>query len=205
MIIKENIFVKIFKDPIRVLRYKIWVLIDKVRGVDFTAQVNLEDLQLDSTRSTRYQAVTPRLTKLLKTMKILSTDEFLDLGCGKGKALYYASKAKYRKLWGVEISEELLSIANSNLKKLKIQNVELVQLDAGLYSIPDTVTHIFMFNPFPEVVMREVLRNINISIIRKKRKVVIIYLQPVYSDLFSEYGFTITLCWKNYLVFSNTI
>lgn len=205
MIITESVIAKRIKEPFRILRYRIWILIDKIRGVDFTAQVNLNDLKLDSSRSTRYQAVTPRLLRLLKNLRITEEDEFLDLGCGKGKALYFASKMRFRELYGVELSEELLNIARTNFAKLNIYNIELVQMDAGLYSVPDTVTHIFMFNPFPEVVVKEVLRNINESIQRKHRKVTIIYLQPVYSDCFSDYGFAQTLYWKNYCVFSNEI
>ena len=102
---------------------------------------------------------------------------------------------------GVEISDILYNIALDNMSKLHIDNVNISLMDAGKYVVPDTVTYIFMFNPFPEKVIAEVLDNINESLCRKKRKITIIYLQPVWSDVICKYGFVMTKYWKNYCIY----
>ena len=102
LIVAENRIIKVLKDPLRNMRYKLWIEMDRIRGIDFTEQVDLNDLNLSSLRSSRYHAVTPRLKRLLRNMDISQKDEFLDLGCGKGKALYFASKCGFGKIWGLK-------------------------------------------------------------------------------------------------------
>jgi len=48
---------------------------------------------------------------------------------------------------------------------------------------------IFLFNPFDEIIMKGVLENINKSLKRSPRLLHIVYLNPLYKDLFTGKGF----------------
>ena len=44
---------------------------------------------------------------------------FIDVGCGKGKAVLLASDFNFKKIIGVEINKNLSKICNKNIKKYK--------------------------------------------------------------------------------------
>jgi tRNA1(Val) A37 N6-methylase TrmN6 len=114
---------------------------------------------------------------------ITSNDAIVDYGCGKGGILVTLSKYPFAKIAGVEISPELVEIANKNIKTLNLKNIEITCCDASEYTQLDTFNYIYFFDPFPVVVMQDVLKNIEQSIINVPRKVTIIYLNPFCHDL----------------------
>lgn len=192
------------KNPLRRGRYKLWIFIEKFRGIDFTTYVGLDDLKLSAQRSNYYLAVTPRLKRLLKTFNITDKDCIVDLGCGKGKALYYMHSFDFCKIYGVELSTELCNIANANIQKLFLNKCEVINADAGKYELDNKVNYIFMNNPFPSAVVKEVMANIYKSLERKQRKITIIYLNPVcHDDIIATNIFKEIKYWKNYRIYTN--
>ncbi|MCL5022902.1 MAG: class I SAM-dependent methyltransferase [Nitrospirae bacterium] len=121
--------------------------------------------------------------KIISSFTITADDAIVDFGCGKGGILISLSKYPFSKITGVEISRELVEIANKNIRKLKIRNVDIECCDAAEFKQLDEYNYFYFFDPFPCVVMKDVLSNIEKSVIEHPRKVTIIYLNPFCHDL----------------------
>jgi hypothetical protein len=116
---------------------------------------------------------------------------FVDFGSGKGKAVLVASRWPFRKVVGVEFSDELIAVARRNLESyrgpaLRCTQVELVRLDATEFTIPDGPLVLYFYNPFREVVMRTVVENILRSLRQVARPILIIYMNPECRRLFED-------------------
>jgi len=104
---------------------------------------------------------------------------FVDLGCGKGRALILAHQAGFRKLIGVEFSPALAAVARDNLAGLNIP-AEIVECDAANYIFPDENCVIFMYNPFGRQVLEKIVPRLRGTIV---------YVNPVHKSEF--YGLPI--------------
>ena len=88
---------------------------------------------------------------------------FVDLGCGKGRALIVAARLGFDRVIGVDFSPELAAIARANLDRLGITNASVFLSDAFHYSFPEDDFVLYMFNPFSAEVMQAVLANLRMS------------------------------------------
>jgi len=121
--------------------------------------------------------------EIISSFDITSKDAIVDFGCGKGGILISLTKFPFSKITGVEISPEYVEIAKENIRKLRIRNVEIQCCDAADFTQLDEYNYFYFFDPFPCVVMKDVLGNIEKSILEHPRKVTIIYLNPFCHDL----------------------
>jgi len=130
--------------------------------------------------------VTP-LRKILKHIHLPPSSVFVDIGCGKGRALLIASEFNFVEVVGVEFSKELCQIANENIiqykqNKIKICLINVICDDAAEFEIRDCYNIFFMFNPFDNHVLEKLLTNIKKSLALTKRKCYFIYDNPKYVD-----------------------
>jgi len=147
------------------------------------------DLKVDPTEAvserTHYYADSGGLAfdRIMSNFEISAHDAIVDYGCGKGGVLISLSKYPFSRITGVEISSELVDIANRNIRKLKIRNVDIQCCDAAEFKQLDEYNYFYFFDPFPCVVMAAVLDNIVQSLTVNPRKVIIIYLNPLCHEL----------------------
>lgn len=130
----------------------------------------------------------PAFDKLMTHFDITPSDAIMDFGCGKGGILISLSKYPFSQITGVEISAELVEIANKNIKKLGLEKIKIECRDAADYKELDEYNYFYFFDPFPPVVMKDVLKNIEQSIIELPRKVTIIYLNPFCHEMIESQG-----------------
>ena len=118
---------------------------------------------------------------------------FLDIGCGKGRALCVAAHKGCMKLTGIDLSKELCDKAKENLnitkQKIPALNFSVINNDAFYFEIPADVDCIFFFNPFDEIIMSGVVKNILKSLQQHPRKISLIYVNPLHKELFLKAGF----------------
>ena len=76
---------------------------------------------------------------------------------------------------GVELSKRLTKICRTNFSKLGIKNVGVFQCNAIEFKEIDRFNYFYLFNPFPEIVLKAVLQNIQESIEKHPRKIIFIY------------------------------
>lgn len=150
-------------------------------NVDTDGSVAIDDLEvIDSTHyrnAVRYQPVSVEsFTAAMSTVVIPPNCTFVDLGCGKGRALLLAAGFPFRHIIGVDFAPELVAIANENSRRTGL-TIETVCADAARYPLPPGPLLLFLFNPFDEVVMERVVAN------AKLRSCIIVYCNPVYAHL----------------------
>lgn len=109
---------------------------------------------------------------------------FIDLGCGKGRAMLFASEFPFRDIIGIEFSPDLYAIAQQNIRRFrsasqKCIRIETILSDASSYNFPPAPTVLFMFNPFGAEVMARVVKNLQLSLENHPRPMLIIYYYPV--------------------------
>jgi len=93
-------------------------------------------------------------------------EKVLDLGCGAGLDLYLYAQAvgSGGKVYGLDISEEMITKARQNMKILNIKNVEFLCAHADNISLPNesvdivTANGIYNLSPDKDAVMREAAR-----------------------------------------------
>ncbi len=161
----------------------------KIRGIDL-GWASAQASGLDEKRSHWHSnSGGPELEELLDTLPIKESDAVLDIGCGKGGALLTLALYPFARVDGVEISRALAVIAQKNLEKLRVRNATVYCGDATEFNQLDSYTYFYMYNPFPEQVMRLVMNNIVASQHRKERRVTLIYKNPLCDVLVQAAGF----------------
>lgn len=142
-------------------------------------------------------APTPgELFLLLMTNLPHQLDEFtfVDFGSGKGRILCLASTLGFRRVVGVEFSEELHQEAERNIAAFrrspfcKSRDVTSLNMDASDFSIPLTKCVFFMYNPFQEKILSEVVEKITHSLEAQPRTTYIVYYNPVEADVIDRVG-----------------
>jgi 16S rRNA G966 N2-methylase RsmD len=113
---------------------------------------------------------------------------FIDLGSGKGRTLLMASSYPFQRIIGVEVLEELNAIALRNIARYRSEeqkcfNIESYTGDARGFEFPAEPAVLYLFNPFPRHVWREVLANLHGSLLVAPREVYLIYHNPVHEDI----------------------
>ncbi len=120
-------------------------------------------------------------------------NHFLDLGCGKGRAMCMAAHHGFNKVSGIDLSKDLCLSAEANLSKTKKQfpllQYKVINNDAFYYEIPQDADCIFFFNPFDEIIMSAVVNNIFESLEDNPRKLRIIYVNPLHKEQFIKAGY----------------
>lgn len=134
-----------------------------------------------------------QLIGVLRSANIPIEGTFLDLGCGKGKALIQAAEFGFHNLLGVEFSNCLCAIADANLAKYSRKRgakltYAIVNTDAAIYSIPEEVTTVYMYNPFDSHVVLMVLQSIERTLQSKFRTLHVVYDNPVHVIQFSKFN-----------------
>jgi SAM-dependent methyltransferase len=116
---------------------------------------------------------------------------FIDLGSGKGRTLLMASDYPFRRIVGVELLPSLHQIAQENLRQYKSESqkcfaLESICADATAFPLPADPLVIFLFNPFPESGMRQVVANLDQSLREHPRPVYVLYHNPLLEHTLGE-------------------
>ena len=133
-----------------------------------------------------YQPTVPdEFSEIMQYLAVVDFTEytFIDLGSGKGRALLLAAMYPFYEVVGVEIQRELHHIAEQNIANFDVpgqqcRNVWSRCLDAREYEFPETPIVLYLFNPFPDYVMEQVIANLQESLRANPRPVFVIYNAP---------------------------
>jgi ribosomal protein L11 methylase PrmA len=115
---------------------------------------------------------------------------FVDLGCGKGKAVLLACGYGFERAIGVEIDPHLTEVARRNLGSYRGRRrcpAEFVTADASTWEFPDEPLTVYVYNPFDAEVLARVLDNLARSLERSPRPATILYHTPFQRQVTDEY------------------
>jgi SAM-dependent methyltransferase len=148
---------------------------DRRYGVDtsgFVTAVHLTTGHAHDLLGTGYCGVAPSrfraiLDRWLQTPPELPIAEytFVDIGCGKGRALMLAAEHPFREILGVELNPGLAETAQTNLELWRATQrpsmpIRALCQDATEFDIPSGPCLLFLYNPFAEPVLRKFLDHI---------------------------------------------
>jgi SAM-dependent methyltransferase len=127
----------------------------------------------------------------LSVLPGLERYNFIDLGCGKGRALIVAAQFPFRRILGVELSPNLVRIARANMEKVRqhhpaASHIEVVEGNAVNFLLPAGKIVLFLYHSFGEQLISELLKNIERGLARDIEHLFLVYYNPVWGTLFDR-------------------
>ena len=118
---------------------------------------------------------------------------FVDVGAGKGRALLLAAELPFRKVIGVELSEELARIAQNNVTRWSQvarpkAKIRVVQGDAAKFRWPRTPLLVYLYNPFACSLVAQMAENAAAAAESSSRLVDLLYVNPTCTDTLTSQG-----------------
>lgn len=120
---------------------------------------------------------------------------FVDVGCGKGRAMLLALRFPFRRVVGVELSPELARAAEENVARFHPHwrrsevAVEVRTGDAAEAGLPDGPLLLFLYHPFAAPVMTRFLAHVRDAAQAQPREVVLLYMNPELDGLLRRTAF----------------
>lgn len=173
---------------------------DALYGTDTAGYIARDDLGIGD-RDVREQCESYEPTKvwilkrIFEDLPIRFQDYVLvDIGSGKGRTLLIASEYPFKKIVGIEISSRLNAIAVANLQRYQRDSrrcdyVVSTCINATEFRLPDENLVVYLYNPFHENLLTELLSNIDASLKQLPRDFFLVYVNPVHHDLIEARGF----------------
>ena len=156
-------------------------------GGDFSGWESNSSLGISEKEGNKYQPSSDRIKKVLKELDIKSADSIIDIGCGKGRAMYMMSKFPFRKIVGYDLSENMVITANKNFNIVGKGDVcSAIIANAADFKEYTDYNYFYAFNPVPEQIFKKMMGNIEENIAEHPRKATFIYLNPVYKSYFDD-------------------
>ena len=125
-----------------------------------------------------------------------------------------AASSGFASVRGVEFAHELCEIAKENCDIYKRRTglhteFQIVESDAVEYPIRSDENVFFLFHPFDDVILKEILGNIVTSLESQQRRVLIIYNNPKHGHVIEQQeGFAklgeYVLCGSRFTLYSNS-
>jgi len=122
---------------------------------------------------------------------------FVDLGCGKGRAILLASEFPFHQAIGVELHPGLARIARRNLvlweaAKRNLCPFQVICQDATEFVFPAGPCLLYLFHPFTTPVVERLIDRLTSQFAGRPGALDIIYFNPEAGDLFASHpGFTL--------------
>jgi SAM-dependent methyltransferase len=124
---------------------------------------------------------------------------FIDLGCGKGRALLLAAEFPFRKVIGVEISVSLAETARRNAARWRRTArsrapISILRQDALAFSWPRPPLLVYLYNPFQCELVERILDRIDARVASARNaaspslstSVDLLYTNPICADALSR-------------------
>jgi len=154
---------------------------DQLTGCDTSGMIHASRL---GPEAEDYQPVDPDVfrARLDRLPEELAAFTFVDIGCGKGRALLLAEEYPFRKIIGVEFSRKLAKIAAANAAKIGSQRISVVHTDAREFHFPPEPLVVFLYNPFSGEILRSIMKRLG----SHPSSLYILYVNPVHSGAISS-------------------
>lgn len=142
-----------------------------------------------------YQGVPPRIFRGLmeRVPRACRDGAFVDLGCGKGRALVMAAELGFRRLMGVDLDPQLIRVCRRNLRKIRSRcgwpSAEVEVGDATQFQLPRGQCVVFLYNPFRGATFARVAAHLASHAGNKANEVWVVYVNPLECGFLEEVGF----------------
>jgi SAM-dependent methyltransferase len=128
-----------------------------------------------------------------RTHAVLGDYSFIDLGCGKGRAVMMASEFGFRQVLGMELHAGLAKIAEKNVAVWRAAGravcpVRILCGDATEFVFPDGACLLYLFNPFAAPVMKRLIERIEEDFRGRPNMLDLIYFNPEAGELLDAHA-----------------
>jgi tRNA1(Val) A37 N6-methylase TrmN6 len=151
------------------------IFFEVLKGVDFKRNIRKSKSKVLQKYYNYEHTIEEDLVNVLNDLKISKNDKILDIGCGKGYALYLMHQFNFKNIDGIELSKKLSDIAKKNFIIIK-KKTNIYNINATKFKYYENYNFFYMFNPFNrsimEIVLNKIIKKIN------KKKIYIIYNNP---------------------------
>lgn len=163
---------------------------DRVHGTDTSGTVSAEELQAAGDHPalahvSLYGGSQPGvLREVLAGLPRLEASVFVDLGCGKGRPLLVASEFPFRDIVGVELSQELATVARANAALVASRHPQRTRVrvevgDATAYPLPAGDLVLFLYHPFGTQLVQKVVQAVEAALAAEQRTIYVVLYNPV--------------------------
>lgn len=165
---------------------------DRTRNVRTSGNVSVEQIGTAAHDSHDYQPARPaHIRHVLHQLPLrdVTPYSYIDFGSGKGRTLFIAAERPFRQIIGVELSQRLHDEARANIRTFRrwkrtwAREIKSLHQNATDFEFPAGPLVLYLFNPFGRDTAERVLSNLNASLGRDPRRVIIILLWPRWEDL----------------------
>ena len=168
-------------------------------GTDTYQAVDVEELQARSNNSqhaVHYQATKAGpFKKLLRHLQLPANSVFVDYGSGKGRVVMLAAQQarRFKRVVGLDFSPRLCAIARRNVETFRrrvgsLAPVAILEADATAHEPSADANVFFFYNPFNEVILRQVIARIGQSLTSHPRPIWLIYGTPLHAQVIEQSG-----------------
>jgi SAM-dependent methyltransferase len=183
---------------------------DQKFGTDTGGYLGPEDLvkgRVNDALNHGYSAIAPSVfheacRRWRKTLPAISgrveAYSFVDAGAGKGRALVLAAGLPFRKIIGVELSEELSRAAQKNVARWSRATrskakIRVVQGDAANFRWPRTPLLVYLYNPFACSLVAQMAETLAAAAASGSGLVDLLYVNPTCADTLTDQGLFVRL------------
>jgi SAM-dependent methyltransferase len=172
---------------------------DRAFGTDTNAALTPREARIPATRRKVATLYLPTMDGDLHAMldalrwpaPLLRATTFVDLGSGKGRALFIAAMRRFREVIGVELSPVLHEVAKRNLDIMRTSRtlaspVRLVLGDAARFDVPAGPLVVYMYHPFREPIAEAAIAQLVASLDKAPRPAAVLYCHPTLQPCFDE-------------------
>lgn len=136
----------------------------------------------------RFQRTLRRWT-LTPPLDVVENYTFVDLGCGKGRAVMLASELHFRGVIGMELNVDLARIAEANVEIWKAAGraqcpVRIACGDATEFELPSGPCVVYLANPFGAPVMSRLLEGLKAQVVAQNQTLDVVYQNPEQEQVF---------------------
>jgi SAM-dependent methyltransferase len=165
---------------------------DRQCGTDTSGVVPVEMITSDKILSHKinpYGASQPSIIRrAITALGTIDDYEFIDLGCGKGRAMIVASEFPFRRISGIELSTNLTKVARRNIAIVQRHfpsrpPVEAIEGNAITFPLPKGKIVFFFCHSFGEELLSQLISNLEAAISSGIGPVFFMYYNPVHGNV----------------------
>jgi SAM-dependent methyltransferase len=178
---------------------------DRKYGTDTSGYLGPEDLvtgQTNDALNYGYSAIAPSVFReacrrwretLPEVAGRIEAYSFVDVGCGKGRALLLAAELPFRKVIGVELNADLAYIAQRNVARWRRvarsnARIRVVQRDAMNFEWLRTPLLVYLYNPFDCSLIARMAESLAAAAEPGSGLVDLLYVNPTCTDTLTTRG-----------------
>ncbi|HXP82797.1 MAG TPA: class I SAM-dependent methyltransferase [Verrucomicrobiae bacterium] len=165
---------------------------DRQYGTDTSGVLSAQRIVTDKTPASEICPYTGSQPSIIRRAiaALGETDKFhfVDLGCGKGRAMIVATEFPFRSIRGVELSSRLARIARRNLARVgrcfpARPPVAVVEGNAITFPLPEGKIALFLYHPFGLELLSHLIIEMESFLSRGNGPLYLIYYNPVHGDV----------------------